>query len=82
MKMWRKQSMKEGKGSGRGIKRANQMQELMFKSSVRTYPLMEAMFARAGITVEIHNIPANIVNELVDKLQESQKAQGVVDAAE
>ena len=54
MKLWRKQAMKYGKRSGRLIKK--QTIDLTYSRQVKTYPLLEQLFKRAGfVTQEIVN---------------------------
>lgn len=49
MKLWRKMAMVEGKGTGRRIKQAYQMQEAAFKSQARIYPLLAQLLVHSGI---------------------------------
>lgn len=53
MKQWRREAMKEGKKDGRrpgrSIKAGAQMQYMLFKGAPKTYPLLAALFARAGM---------------------------------
>lgn len=49
MKLWRKMAMQEGKGTGRRIKSMHQMQESIFKSQPRIYPLLARVLVHSGI---------------------------------
>ena len=51
MKMWRKIAKKDefGKRNGREIAYNLRMQEMMLKTSARTYPLLDALFKHAGV---------------------------------
>ena len=55
MKLWRRLAKKtvDETGAtvrdGRAIKRGYQMQEMFMKQLPKTYPLLDALFARAGV---------------------------------
>ena len=52
MKLWRKLSKKQPDGSRPGRQIAHQMRmfEVLSKQSKKSYPLLDALFDRAGIT--------------------------------
>lgn len=49
MKLWRKQAMVAGKGTGRGIRRQAMMEEVFFQKLPKTYPLLNRVLERAGV---------------------------------
>lgn len=57
MKLWRKLAMEQGKKNGsrpgRSIKQGMQLEEYMFRNSVKTYPLLTALFANAGLIPQV-----------------------------
>ena len=57
MKLWRKLAMKRGKKNGsrpgRSIKQGMQLEEYVFRNSIKTYPLLTAMFANAGLIPQV-----------------------------
>lgn len=73
MKLWRKLSMTNGKGSGKRIKRAHSMQEYIFKNSARTYPLLTALLGRAGVTVNQDNSVVQLEAAIADAAANMEK---------
>lgn len=68
MKLWRKLAMKNGKGTGRAIKYRMWMEEQAFKSSARSYPLLDALFKRAGMTYALSNKQQETLRGMIEKI--------------
>ena len=57
MKLWRKLAMEQGKKNGsrpgRSIKQGMQLEEYVFRNSMKTYPLLDVMFANASLIPQV-----------------------------
>lgn len=73
MKLWRKLAMK---GNGRHIKQHMLMQEMMVRNAPRTYPLLDALFKRAGMSYALSQKQQETLKKMVE---ESNAAEEVVD---
>lgn len=67
MKLWRKQSMTAGKRSGRQIKRAAQMQEMIMQNSPKTYPLLDSLFKRAGMAYSLSKRQQETLQRMIEE---------------
>jgi hypothetical protein len=70
MKLWRKLAMEQGKKNGshpgRSIKQGMQLEEYVFRNSTKTYPLLTAIFANAGLVPQVKQEKQEVVtNEAV-----------------
>lgn len=74
MKLWRKMATK---GNGRSIKYSMAMQEAMMRGTARTYPLLEALFKRAGMSYSLSNRQQDVLKNMIDE----SKAKEATDAA-
>lgn len=81
MKLWRKQSMTAGKRSGRQIKQAARMQEMMMAGSPKTYPLLEAMFKCAGVTYNLSKAQQVTLQRMIEE-SNANATEEIADEAE
>ena len=66
MKLWRKLAKKDesGKRNGRQIAYEFRMGEQMNKYTAKTYPLLEALYKRAGITYALTKKQQEILKQM------------------
>jgi hypothetical protein len=66
---WRK----EGKNhNGRGIKNFNMMMQAMSKKQPRTYPLLESLFDRAGVSYSLSKKQQDVLKKMVDETKSKE----------
>jgi len=75
MKLWRKQAKN---GNGRAIKRAAQMQEMIMQNSPKTYPLLDSLFKRAGMTYSLSKRQQETLQRMIEE-SNANAAEEVVD---
>ena len=79
MKLWRKLAKKEnGVRNGRSIKHTMLMQELMMKNAVRTTPLLEALFKRAGMSYSLSKKQQEALKNMIEKSKEEETSNAAV----
>lgn len=74
MKLWRKMAKKtDGIGNGRKIKYQMQMEEMMFKNLPKKYPLLDALFERAGITYALSKQQQSVLARMIENTKVKQE---------
>lgn len=66
-RLWRREAKN---GNGRHIKYMAQMQEMMFKTQPRTYPLLDKLFEHAGMTYVLSNKQQQTLKGMIEKANE------------
>lgn len=66
-RLWRREAKD---GNGRQIKYMAQMQEMMFKTQAKGYPLLDALFKRAGMTYVLTNKQQEALKNMIEKSKE------------
>lgn len=79
MKLWRKQAMKAGKGTGRRIRAAARMQEIEGHGLVKVYPLLDQMLIRAGAVNEQYRADQNTIRAMIAKLRADKESVNEVE---
>lgn len=70
-RLWRKEAKKtvgeDGvvRRNGRQLKQMGLMQDYFFKNSPKTYPLLNALFDRVGLTPAAPVVAKEVINEVV-----------------
>lgn len=77
MKMWRKQAMKEGKDAdggrpGRRIRQSYVTEKYVFGNMPKTYPLLNALFKRAGLSTPTMITSAAALPAVIESQSQSE----------
>lgn len=73
MKLWRKQAKKDpvtGQRNGRQIRQQQYISEQMFKNLKLSYPLLDALIERSGITFVMSKKEQAMLKQMIEKEQE------------
>lgn len=75
MKLWRRMAKKDedGRRNGRQIKYHMWMEEQMFKKQARSYPLLDALFKRAGMSYVLSNAQKATLKRMIEEAQAKEK---------
>lgn len=83
-RQWRREATKDesGIGNGRQIKYMAQMQEMMFKNQPKSYPLLEALFKRAGMTYTLSAKQQETLKRMLEATAAKEAAKQEVESAD
>lgn len=75
MKLWRKLARKDpdtGKRDGREIAYQLRMSDMMSKQSKKTYPLLETLFNKAGMSYVLTKKQQDALKDMIEKQNSTQ----------